>query len=1062
MGLTAQERVSPQPDNAEGWTSHPFIRNNWGIRDRLRGATGYYYTEQQSQYGDIPQMRHLHNEVSQLKPLIMSVEGGFNDQDDERIVIKFDNAGWNQAGDSAGAGQDTGDLLDQFKVDDEDYEGNPYFDKYLTKGFFSHDPLLRNGTTQVLPIFNEIGSRDYYFDYNTSYKKPPDDQLALQDSSYVIKVNPVYNHYLHTSPRYETVIKNVPEMMIPNAYVFEAELRNPNPTPLDNKYINIITLNGFADEWFGGFANALEAIQIPGGDGRGYFDHVAKGLGQIGSDPAALEAQTAQYNSMFKNYAVLEGDLGALDKFQTRQIGLMPGAPGGSPDSTTVSTSDALATDFYPFYNEVIIGADPFPGSAAGGSLLQKIYNSSEVVDSFQWGDSPGTGKDYINLLQIFAVNVLSNAYEPLNRSLTDRTGSGPLSFEEWTQDLTYEAIPGRNFPESSMPTLNYTVNSETIDILFSLEDFASEAFMGDGGQGFIDPIAQSDNPLDEYVIQAGSYEKNYTFIKDYTGRPAGPITPANPPGMQEVNPITRLAPSRTPGMDLYELHEIADTVIDDHLRSIHSVLGMTTNRPSGMGGYQSGFAPTDVLMYVVEKRLASADVTSPPLQTIFLSRIFSDPQKDLKYIDNQIKYGVAYQYNIKQVRIIFGNLYGYRDPQIFYSKHRGLGRAIGNALGFFRPENPGLHMDDYFVEQYPPRGGYLAEDPEMAGSPLYTQEHHGNDPFDPNDDTVEQTWVGPTLGGATDSDIAHSHTGKFIYQPANWAAGVDVEAAPGWVANYASDYVAAGPLAHNSPEGADQNVFQNFSLEVKTGMGFDGNNDGGALSGDYRPMYNTLDLPPPPEVYEESEEATELVQEGNEFRARGGNTQYVQEVIDEYERYQEISEVIEGYVGVEADNFAEETINQYGRGYGGPIPGVDLSDTLAQVEAFGTTVDDPSLGIIDPTLIAQQGFLAQQFGGQEEPTQPVDPSQVNDIIDDSLSSARGNGFSLDRTTLAASIVQNINQSSTPREPQQNVGPGNTSNEMAGQGNVQVQSQVNLGLNNLLLQGFNFNEPRGN
>jgi len=1026
MGLTAQERVGPQPENTEGgWTSHPFVRNNWGIRDRLRGATGYYYTEQQSQYGDIPQMRHLHNEVSQLKPLIMSVEGGFNDQDDERLVIKFDNAGWNEAGDASLAGQDTGDLLDQFKVDDEDYEGNPYFDKYLTKGFFAHDPLLRNGTTQVLPIFNEIGSRDYYFDYNTSYKKPPSDQLALQDSSYVIKVNPVYNHYLHTSPRYETVIQGVPEMMIPNAYVFEAELRNPNPTPLDNKYISIISLNGTANEWFVGGATAIEAIQLPGGDGRGYFDHVAKALGQIASNPTTLEQQIAQYEASFKNYVVLEGDLGVLDKFQTRQIGLMPGAPAGSPDSTTVRTSDAPTVDFYPFYNEIIIGADPFPGSDAGGSLLQEIYNSSEVADDSQWGDSPGTGKDYINLLQIFAVNILSNAYEPLNRSLTARTGSGPLPFEEWTQDLTYEAIPGMNFPESSMPTLNYTVNSETIDILFSLEDFPSEAFDGDGGQGFSVPIAQSDNPLDEYAIQAGSYEKNYTFIKNYTGRPRGIVDPANPAGMQEVNPITRLAPSRTPGLDLYELRSIADTVIDAHLRNMRSVLGTEPTEQSGLGGYQSGYAPTDVLMYVVEKRLASADVTSPPLQTIFLSRIFSDPQKDLKYIDNQIKYGVAYQYNIKQVRIIFGNLYGYRDPQIFYSKHRGLGRAIGNALGFFRPENPGLHMDDYFVNQFPPRGGYLAEDPAMAGT----------------DDEA-----GPTLGGATDSDIAHSHTGKFIYQPANWAVGVDVAGAPGWVANYESDYVAAGPLAHNSPEGADQNVFQNFSLEVKTGMGFDGNNDGGALSGDYRPMYDTLVLPPPPEVYEESEEATELVQEGAQWTAAGGNSQYVTEVIDEMQQYQETEDQFDEIGDYEATIFAEDTVNEFGAGYEGPVLGVDLDDAVVVAEAYGTTVDDPSLGIGLDLLIPDVVALVDDLDG---------------------------GLAFGQGDLAAKIVGNLNETAVAGEEQAVMGEGALLGQLAGgvageeqaaEGNVAgLAAAAEGGLALGLAGGFiNFTPPVGN
>ena len=98
----------------------------------------------------------------------------------------------------------------------------------------------------------------------------------------------------------------------------------------------------------------------------------------------------------------------------------------------------------------------------------------------------------------------------------------------------------------------------------------------------------------------------------------------------------------------------------------------------------------------MVEKRVIpvgqlSVDATdsSTVVQRFFFGRDITGGEKGITYYDTQIKYGVRYQYDIKQVRIVVGESYYYDSvSSITNSGSVHQGRALGNVLGIYAEEN--------------------------------------------------------------------------------------------------------------------------------------------------------------------------------------------------------------------------------------------------------------------------------------------------------------------------------------------------------------------------------------
>jgi len=96
--------------------------------------------------------------------------------------------------------------------------------------------------------------------------------------------------------------------------------------------------------------------------------------------------------------------------------------------------------------------------------------------------------------------------------------------------------------------------------------------------------------------------------------------------------------------------------------------------------------------MYLIEKRevIPGRETPSPIIQTIMVSKdvVYGDL---IRYLDTQVRYGVRYSYDVKQVRMIFGNNYSYDGISFdFGAKKIGQGKAIGNALGFYNDQAVG------------------------------------------------------------------------------------------------------------------------------------------------------------------------------------------------------------------------------------------------------------------------------------------------------------------------------------------------------------------------------------
>ena len=198
-------------------------------------------------------------------------------------------------------------------------------------------------------------------------------------------------------------------------------------------------------------------------------------------------------------------------------------------------------------------------------------------------------------------------------------------------------------------------------------------------------------------------------------------------------------------------------------------------------------------IMYKIDKRVVSPQgKISDPVQTFYIGQA-AGVVTDINYIDSQVKYGVRYQYDIQQIRLLFGTQYSYRDLKVFFSAVAGYGRAVGNALGYYREPKPGLLLDDY-VEQHVKE--YTPTDKDLPYSAVGIE-------------TVAEESV---------------QTGYYVYKPSN-SSIVNAAAHRHLLFDTGTEFVGA---SDGSPD--DIEKLQKIELEIVEGFGFSGNDSGGAI----------------------------------------------------------------------------------------------------------------------------------------------------------------------------------------------------------------------------------------
>jgi hypothetical protein len=146
------------------------------------------------------------------------------------------------------------------------------------------------------------------------------------------------------------------------------------------------------------------------------------------------------------------------------------------------------------------------------------------------------------------------------------------------------------------------------------------------------------------------------------------------------------------------------EKAVDDRRRSLQQVFG-------NLAG------PSETVMYLIDKRLnpRGPNNDGPIIQTIMVSKdvVYSDL---LRYVDTQVAYGVRYKYEIRQVRMLFGNKYSYDGASFDFGELKiGQGRAVGNALGFYPPvDEMSISINGSSPEE---EYSYLTSDEEQRAS---------------------------------------------------------------------------------------------------------------------------------------------------------------------------------------------------------------------------------------------------------------------------------------------------------------------------------------------------------
>lgn len=214
----------------------------------------------------------------------------------------------------------------------------------------------------------------------------------------------------------------------------------------------------------------------------------------------------------------------------------------------------------------------------------------------------------------------------------------------------------------------------------------------------------------------------------------------------------------------------------------------------------------SEPVMYQIDKYVLPPSMEVPaagqlPVQSFFIGKSFEN--KEINYIDSQVKYGVRYLYDIKQVRMVFGNKYSYKDLKVFFSAVAGYGRAVGNALGFYRETRQDVLLDDYVEE--------------------YVEEYISTD----SDSRESVVMVG---GNGTERS---SLTGYYIFKASNFDAFVGGNARADFMSIFeeGTSFVNGNAAVNPAPPLATE-VLRNIKIKIKEGFGLGGNESGGAHPG--------------------------------------------------------------------------------------------------------------------------------------------------------------------------------------------------------------------------------------
>jgi len=287
-----------------------------------------------------------------------------------------------------------------------------------------------------------------------------------------------------------------------------------------------------------------------------------------------------------------------------------------------------------PFYNTLTLGRDDHSmkspqtyGEIRGGNFFRTLKQS-------QFNGDPEGFKSFMDILQMFIIQKI----EANDRALAS-------NYTKWTQSAAATAFTQNDAGPAD--------GSYKVD--FSWEDFLSTATTAER--------EEAQNRINLWDSPQGP--DNLLLLRDYNSkadwRPGDTDHPA---------PLLIGADDA----DCLVVHDAdSDEQIAYPTRDFNSVL-------EGKSCYN------ETILYKVDKSIVQNG--APTLvQTFYISARNGDwQQQEINYIDTQIKYGQKYIYNIKEIKLVYGNTYSYQNLKLYYSNIAPeLSRGIGRALGIYR-----------------------------------------------------------------------------------------------------------------------------------------------------------------------------------------------------------------------------------------------------------------------------------------------------------------------------------------------------------------------------------------
>ena len=730
--LASAELVGPNewmrlndPNAGINYHGNTLLRSDWGVEDILRGAMGTYYSSDRLQPGylteDYMQLPGLTPPntwgskgafqgglvlgANRLSPLTVQVMGNIDNLGPygNRFVINPNLAVWNRH-DKSGNTQDSiaADVLKHPTGAGDNwmnYSGDPNWALFVRGSVGQHDwststgqPNPPGGAPITTDLPGVVDTTSIFTDHATEFFSLSDDLEDRTSSGIGLVIEPVYNYYAKTSPPYERISRDASEPMLTNYYCLQSLMRVASDNRANESAIiqelseelpgsplegDLLGSAGAAQEYFQqvtleGKLQELDTGGPTDSTGNPIPDPLFVDLDPRNSTPPVYSVEKTQ--RLYKLYSKGINDLkntneldGVKDDFDLKYKNMVMLTSDVAPLSKLgIGDLGASGVNHLPFYNKITI-----PTVSGEVSYIGMIRDALNAQD-------PGTGDKFVDVLEMYVSQNILGPGEPtyinseIRSAQTAGNAAGTTRRAEAIPkvlDLSTFIMDCRRFLNASGPTM--TLQNQTYQSLiqFAIQRITNSlnwsesmgdinALLANTQLGFIADNMSTPVPGDNFVLLRNN-EAEFDLEAAYTQAISNFISLVDSDNMPQHHP------ARPNGWPARSAHNLI----------IHPIR-----------------ASNETLMYEIKKRILTPDGNpGETVQRILIGKDYgtaSTAAGPITYIDSQVKYGVRYFYEIRSIRIVYGNAYTYRDLHVKTSplalSFRSAGsRAAAQAFGF-------------------------------------------------------------------------------------------------------------------------------------------------------------------------------------------------------------------------------------------------------------------------------------------------------------------------------------------------------------------------------------------